>query len=56
MVVDDEIKSLIMKRASADELMKAALKNGMKSLRDDGLDKVKEKITSKEEVFRVTQE
>ena len=56
MVVDDEIKSLIMKRASADELMKAALKNGMKSLRDDGLDKVKENITSKEEVFRVTQE
>ena len=56
MVVDDEIKSLIMKRSSADELSKVALKNGMKSLRDDGLDKVKEKITSKEEVFRVTQE
>jgi len=56
MVVDDEIKSLIMKRSSADELAKVALKNGMRSLRDDGLDKVKEKITSKEEVFRVTQE
>lgn len=56
MVVTDEIKKLIMKKSSADEISKAALKDGMKSLRDDGLDKVKENITSKEEIFRVTQE
>ena len=56
MVVNDDIKKLIMSKASADEIAKAALKNGTKSLRDDGLDKVKENITSKEEVFRVTQE
>jgi type IV pilus assembly protein PilB len=56
MVVNDEIKKLIMGKSSADEIARAALKNGMKSLRDDGLDKVKENITSKEEVLRVTQE
>ncbi len=56
MVVNDDIKSLIMDKASASKLAKAALKGGMRTLREDGLAKVEEGITSKEEVFRVTQE
>jgi len=56
MVMNEDIKALVMQKASAGEINKVAEKNGMKSLRDDGLMKVKENITSKEEVFRVTQE
>ena len=56
MTIDEEVRGLVMKKASSDEIRKAALKAGMKSLRDDGLDKVEAGVTSKEEVFRVTQE
>jgi general secretion pathway protein E len=56
MTINDEIRDLILKKASADEIAKAAVKAGMKTMRADGLDKVKEQITSKEEVYRVTQE
>jgi len=56
LVINEELKEKIIAKASADQLAKIAVKAGMKALRDDGLDKVKENITSKEEVFRVTQE
>lgn len=56
MTIDEEVRGLVMKKASSEDIRKAALKAGMKSLRDDGLDKVKAGMTSKEEVFRVTQE
>ncbi|MCK5179269.1 MAG: type II/IV secretion system protein, partial [Candidatus Omnitrophica bacterium] len=56
MTFNEEIRALVMKKASSDEIRKVALKVGMKSLRDDGLDKVKDGMTSKEEVLRVTQE
>lgn len=56
MTISEEMRDLIMKKASSDELRKAAVKSGMKPLRDDGLDKVEQAMTSKEEVFRVTQE
>ena len=56
MCFDEGIRALVMKKSSSEEIRKAAIKAGMKSLRDDGLDKVKSGITSKEEVLRVTQE
>jgi type IV pilus assembly protein PilB len=56
MPMSEEVRALIMKKASSDELRQAAVRSGMKPLRDDGLDKVEQGITSKEEVFRVTQE
>lgn len=55
LVVDEEIRSLILKKASADEIKKAAIKAGMKTLRDDGLLKVVEGKTTLDEVLRVTQ-
>jgi type IV pilus assembly protein PilB len=54
MPISDEIKELILEGASADELKKASIRLGMKTLRMSGLTKVMEGITSVEEVLRVT--
>lgn len=54
MVINDEIRKLVLEGASTDEIKKAAIKGGMKSLRMSGLTKVKESVTTIEEVLRVT--
>ncbi|OHE56912.1 MAG: type IV-A pilus assembly ATPase PilB, partial [Thermodesulfovibrio sp. RBG_19FT_COMBO_42_12] len=54
MSVGAEIKEMILEGASAEELKKTAVRLGMKTLRMSGLTKVKEGITSVEEVMRVT--
>ncbi len=46
MVVSDEIRSLILRKASGDEIAAAAVAAGMRRLRDDGLEKVRQGITS----------
>jgi type II secretory ATPase GspE/PulE/Tfp pilus assembly ATPase PilB-like protein len=53
LVLTDEVRSLIMSRAPATELEVAALAAGMHSLRADGLEKVRQGITSLPEVVRV---
>ncbi|MEW6585067.1 MAG: ATPase, T2SS/T4P/T4SS family, partial [Nitrospirota bacterium] len=54
MPVGSEIKEMVLEGASADELKKTAMRLGMKTLRQSGLTKVKEGVTSLEEVMRVT--
>ncbi len=54
MEVDDGIKELILIGASALELRKKAIERGMVSLRQSGLRKVKESLTTIEEVLRET--
>ncbi|MEW6416670.1 MAG: type IV-A pilus assembly ATPase PilB [Nitrospirota bacterium] len=54
MPISTEIKEMILEGASAEELKKTAVRLGMKTLRMSGLNKVKEGITSIEEVMRVT--
>jgi type IV pilus assembly protein PilB len=54
MPVGEEIKEMIVKGATASDLKKAAIKLGMKTLRMSGLTKMKEGMTSIEEVLRVT--
>ncbi len=54
--VTDEIGSLIIKKASEDELVAAARKDGFINMHQDGLTKALEGLTSIEEVMRVTQE
>jgi len=54
--IDDTIRSLIMKQASAGEIRRHALDNGLKTLRMDGAKKVIEGLTTVSEVLRVTQE
>jgi type IV pilus assembly protein PilB len=53
MVNSDEIRELTIQRAPADEIMKVAIAQGMRPLRDDGLSKVKQGLTSISEVTRV---
>ncbi|HWR58055.1 MAG TPA: type IV-A pilus assembly ATPase PilB, partial [Thermodesulfovibrionales bacterium] len=54
MSIGDEIRELILEGASANEIKKAGVRLGMKSLRMSGLAKVKDEVTSIEEVLRVT--
>lgn len=56
MLPDEEIKKLTNTKASADEISKVAVKGGMQMLREDGQQKVKQGITTEEEVMRVTEE
>ncbi|RME93163.1 MAG: type II/IV secretion system protein [Candidatus Hydrogenedentota bacterium] len=51
---DDKIRQAIVEEKSASEIRKMALKSGLKTLLDSGLEKVKKGFTSLEEVFRVT--
>ena len=54
MPVKDEIKELILEGASASEIKSSAMRLGMKTLRMSGLSKIKEGVTTVEEVLRVT--
>ncbi|MBE0427260.1 MAG: Flp pilus assembly complex ATPase component TadA, partial [Nitrospirae bacterium] len=54
MSVGSELKEMVLEGASADELKRTAIRLGMKTLRRSGLTKVKEGVTSIEEVLRVT--
>ena len=52
--VDDDFRSLILKRASEKEMIAAANKNGMNNLRASGIRKTIKQITSLEEIIRIT--
>ena len=54
MSVTEEIQDLTVERASADEIRKVAVTQGMRPLRADGFEKVKNGVTSIAEVARVT--
>jgi type IV pilus assembly protein PilB len=54
MVVSDEVRRLVLERAPASTIAKVAISEGMRTLRDDGLSKVAEGLTSLAEVTRVT--
>jgi len=55
-VPDDEIKKMIDRKASASEIRNSATAGGMKSLYEDGIEKLITGVTSLSEVMRVTQE
>ncbi len=52
--VDDDFRALILKSASEKEMIAAANKNGMRSLRASGIKNTIKKITSLEEIIRIT--
>ena len=54
MVITEEIRSLAIGRASADVIAEAAVRTGMRRLRDEGLEKVRAGLTSFAELARVT--
>ena len=53
MPITDELRRLILEQASADEMRVHARKEGMRTLREDGLEKIKDGDTSVPEVLRV---
>jgi len=55
MSVSEEIRGLILRRAPVDDMVAVAEGEGMQRLRDDGLQKVREGLTSIAEVERLTQ-
>jgi type II secretory ATPase GspE/PulE/Tfp pilus assembly ATPase PilB-like protein len=56
LVMQENMRPLVIERASSTTLKQQAITNGMKTLRDDGWVKVKHGVTTVEEVGRVTQE
>ncbi len=56
MPIDQELCSMIIRRAHAGEIKEYAVSRGMRTLRDDGLARAAAGITTIEEVLRVTQD
>ena len=54
MPVKEELKEMIVRGATSSDLKKAAIRLGMKTLRMSGLTKLKDGVTTVEEVLRVT--
>jgi type IV pilus assembly protein PilB len=54
MTVSDEIREMTIDRASADVMRAKAVEQGMRLLKDDGLEKVRLGVTSIQEISRVT--
>jgi type IV pilus assembly protein PilB len=56
LLVDDKIREMIIDRISIDYIKKYAISKGMKTLRDDAMDKYQQGMTTMEEILRVTAE
>jgi type IV pilus assembly protein PilB len=52
----EEVKELILERASASEIRKEAIRLGMKTLRQSGIHKIRTGLTTIEEVVRSSME
>ena len=52
--IDEDIKKLLIKKADAREIRRIAVEKGMKTMFDDGMKKVREGITTPEEVLLAT--
>ena len=56
MVVDDEIRKAIVDKKDSDIIQKIAVKNGMTTIFEDGINKMIKGLTTIDEVLRVTKE
>ncbi len=56
LIVDDNIRKLILKNSDSNQIRELAKQQGMRILLEDGVEKVKKGITTLSEVLRVTQE
>jgi len=54
LLIDDEMRNMIMKRSSAHSIKEYAVKKGMVTLREDAIRKFCEGLTSLDEVIRIT--
>jgi len=56
LLIDDQIRDMVIRKAASDEIKEYGLKHGMKTLRDNAVENFMNGITSLEEVLRVTTE
>jgi general secretion pathway protein E len=56
MIPDDEIRRMIVANEPSNIIANYAYSRGMRSLREDGVQKVLDGVTTVEEVMRVTQD
>jgi type II secretion system protein E len=56
MDLNNEIRAMVLKNASSGEIREAAIRNGLRSLSDDGWRLIGQGITTVEEVMRVTKD
>jgi type II secretory ATPase GspE/PulE/Tfp pilus assembly ATPase PilB-like protein len=56
MDLNNEIRQLVLKNASSGEIREAAVRNGLRSLSDDGWRLIGQGVTTVEEVMRVTKD
>ncbi|MBI5102549.1 MAG: type II secretion system ATPase GspE [Nitrospirae bacterium] len=56
LTVDENIRKLILKNADSNQIRTVARENGMKTLLEDGAEKIRAGMTTLSEVLRVTQE
>jgi type IV pilus assembly protein PilB len=54
MLINEQSKELILKGASGTDFKKEVMRNGMSSLRDSAVKKMKQGLTSPDEVLRTT--
>lgn len=55
MIISDDIRSLILQNMDANTIKKQAVKEGMKTIRDDGVSRILKGETTIDEVLRATQ-
>lgn len=55
LVINETIRKMVEAKESADAIKKKAIELGMKTLREDGLEKAKQGLTTIEEILRVTE-
>jgi type II secretory ATPase GspE/PulE/Tfp pilus assembly ATPase PilB-like protein len=56
LLVDEVIRTTVLNNPDADAINKIAIENGMRTLREAGLDRVRDGLTTIEEIMRVTSE
>lgn len=56
LILNEEIRRMIVTKSSSEQIRKVAMENGMIILHQDGEQKVKDGVTTIEEVLRVTEE
>ena len=54
MSLSERVRAMILERRSVDDMVAVSLEEGMLRLRDDGLQKVREGLTSIAEIERMT--
>jgi type IV pilus assembly protein PilB len=56
LVIDTDVRDAILRKVSSDEIKRIAVRNGMTTMLQDGIYKVKEGVTTIEEILRVIHE